>query len=58
MTKKIAVTGGSGKLGRACIDALLEDGWTPFNFDLVPPRQPNCSFTLGFAPEHHWRDRR
>ena len=28
---------------RACIDALLEDGWTPFN--LVPPREPNCSFT-------------
>ena len=45
MSKKIAVTGGSGKLGRACVDALLEDGWTPFNFDLVPPREPKCSFT-------------
>jgi nucleoside-diphosphate-sugar epimerase len=39
MRKKIAVTGGSGKLGRACIDALLDDGWTPFNFDLVAPRE-------------------
>ena len=45
MSKKIAVTGGSGKLGRACIDALLEEGWTPFNFDLVAPRERTCSFT-------------
>ena len=45
MSGKVAVTGGSGKLGRACIDALLEDGWTPFNFDLVPPRDRTCSFT-------------
>jgi nucleoside-diphosphate-sugar epimerase len=45
MSKKIAVTGGSGKLGRVCIDALLDAGWTPFNFDLVPPRERKCSFT-------------
>ncbi|MDA0158634.1 NAD(P)-dependent oxidoreductase [Solirubrobacter ginsenosidimutans] len=37
--------GGSGKLGSACIDALLEDGWTVFNFDLSPPREPKCRFT-------------
>ena len=42
MSGKVAVTGGSGKLGRACIDALLEEGWTPFNFDLVPPRSPGA----------------
>ena len=45
MGNKIAVTGGSGLLGRACIDALLDHGWTPFNFDLVPPRERKCSFT-------------
>jgi nucleoside-diphosphate-sugar epimerase len=45
MSKKIAVTGGSGKLGGACIDALLGEGWTPFNFDLAPPRERKCSFT-------------
>jgi len=45
MSGRVAVTGGSGKLGRACIDALLEEGWTPFNFDLVPPREASCSFT-------------
>ena len=43
--KRIAVTGGSGKLGAACIDALLDDGWTPFNFDLFAPRERRCSFT-------------
>ena len=43
--KRIAVTGGSGKLGAACIDALLDDGWTPFNLDLFAPRERRCSFT-------------
>jgi nucleoside-diphosphate-sugar epimerase len=45
MSKRIAVTGGSGTLGGACIDALLEEGWTPFNFDLAPPRERTCSFS-------------
>jgi nucleoside-diphosphate-sugar epimerase len=45
MSRTIAVTGGSGKLGQGCIDALRDDGWTPFNFDFVPPRKRTCSFT-------------
>lgn len=45
MTKRVAVTGGSGKLGSACIEALLEDGWTVHNFDLAPPAQLSCSYT-------------
>ncbi|MDA0167260.1 NAD(P)-dependent oxidoreductase [Solirubrobacter ginsenosidimutans] len=45
MSKKVAVTGGSGKLGSACVVALVEDGWEVFNFDLAPPREPRCSFT-------------
>lgn len=36
MTRTVAVTGGSGKLGRAVITALLEDGWQVVNFDQVP----------------------
>jgi nucleoside-diphosphate-sugar epimerase len=43
---KVAVTGGSGKLGRAVIHELSEHGYTVFNFDLVPPSSPSpASFT-------------
>jgi nucleoside-diphosphate-sugar epimerase len=34
---KILVTGGSGKLGRACVRDLLEHGHEVVNVDLVPP---------------------
>jgi nucleoside-diphosphate-sugar epimerase len=38
----VAVTGGSGKLGRAVVAALIEEGWTVVNSDRVssPDSQP------------------
>ena len=41
MARTVAVTGGSGKLGRAVVTALIGDGWIVVNFDRVPgTRQP------------------
>jgi nucleoside-diphosphate-sugar epimerase len=37
--KRILVTGGSGKLGRACVKDLLEHGLEVFNADAVPPKR-------------------
>src|SRR5579859_4778207 len=34
---RVAVTGGSGKLGRAVVAELLEHGWEVHNFDQAPP---------------------
>lgn len=42
--KKIVVTGGSGKAGRATIRELLEHGYQVLNIDLLPPREPLCRF--------------
>jgi nucleoside-diphosphate-sugar epimerase len=42
---RIAVTGGSGKLGRAVVEELLEHGYEVTNLDLVPPREPRCPYT-------------
>ena len=36
MDRTVAVTGGSGKLGRAVVAALIDEGWTVVNFDRVP----------------------
>jgi nucleoside-diphosphate-sugar epimerase len=33
---RVAVTGGSGKLGRACVRDLVEHGWEVVNLDLRP----------------------
>ena len=33
---RVAVTGGSGKLGRACVRDLVEHGWDVVNLDRVP----------------------
>ena len=33
---RVAVTGGSGKLGRACVRDLVEHGWEVVNLDRVP----------------------
>ena len=38
MNRTVAVTGGSGKLGRAVVAALIVEGWTVVNFDRVPHR--------------------
>jgi nucleoside-diphosphate-sugar epimerase len=32
--KRVIVTGGSGKVGRACIDELLRHGYEVFNVDI------------------------
>jgi nucleoside-diphosphate-sugar epimerase len=38
--KKIVVTGGSGKAGRAVVRDLLEHGYEVLNVDLMPSREP------------------
>ena len=38
--KKIVVTGGSGKAGRATVRELLEHGYEVLNIDIAPPREP------------------
>jgi nucleoside-diphosphate-sugar epimerase len=43
---KIAVTGGSGKLGRACVKDLLAHGHHVFNVDRAAPQERICPFIL------------
>ncbi len=43
---KIAVTGGSGKLGRACVKDLLAHGYEVFNVDRAAPAERLCPFIL------------
>jgi nucleoside-diphosphate-sugar epimerase len=43
---RVVVTGGSGKLGRACLADLLEHGWDVVNIDRVPPSERVCDFVL------------
>jgi nucleoside-diphosphate-sugar epimerase len=38
----VVVTGGSGKLGRACVWELIEHGYSVTNVDLVPSRAVLC----------------
>ena len=38
----VVVTGGSGKLGRACVRELVEQGYDVTNVDLVPSRDDLC----------------
>jgi nucleoside-diphosphate-sugar epimerase len=40
----VAVTGGSGKLGRAVVAALIEEGWAVVNFDRVPSPDSRVRF--------------
>lgn len=42
---RVLVTGGSGKLGRACVRDLLEHGYSVVNVDVVRPQQNLCPFT-------------
>jgi NAD(P)-dependent dehydrogenase (short-subunit alcohol dehydrogenase family) len=44
MDRTVAVTGGSGKLGRAVVAALIEEGWTVVNFDRVPSPDSRARF--------------
>jgi nucleoside-diphosphate-sugar epimerase len=41
---RVAVTGGSGKLGRAVVAELLEHEYDVVNLDLVPSRDPRAAF--------------
>jgi nucleoside-diphosphate-sugar epimerase len=41
---RVVVTGGSGKLGRACVKDLLSHGYEVLNVDTVPPVKENCPF--------------
>jgi nucleoside-diphosphate-sugar epimerase len=41
---RVVVTGGSGKLGRACVEDLLSHGYEVLNVDTVPPVRENCPF--------------
>jgi nucleoside-diphosphate-sugar epimerase len=42
--QRIIVTGGSGKLGRACVRDLIEHGYEVINADMVPPKESQCPF--------------
>jgi nucleoside-diphosphate-sugar epimerase len=42
--KKVVVTGGSGKAGRAVIKDLVEHGYDVLNVDLLPPRERLCPY--------------
>jgi len=42
---RVAVTGGSGKLGRAVVDDLLSHGYEVHVLDLAPPGNPRARFT-------------
>jgi nucleoside-diphosphate-sugar epimerase len=44
--KKIVVTGGSGKAGRACVDDLLSHGYDVFVVDRVPPSPVKCPWIV------------
>ncbi len=41
---RVVVTGGSGKVGRACVKALIERGYQVFNLDIAPPKEQLCPF--------------
>lgn len=42
---RVAVTGGSGKLGRAVVTELVEHGYDVLNLDLAPPRAAHAPYT-------------
>jgi nucleoside-diphosphate-sugar epimerase len=42
--KRIVVTGGSGKLGRACVQDLIEHGYEVINADIAAPKESRCPF--------------
>jgi nucleoside-diphosphate-sugar epimerase len=44
MTNQVVLTGGSGKLGRACLTELLEHGYSVTNVDVVRPPDDPCPF--------------
>ena len=45
-SKKVVVTGGSGKAGRACVKDLIAHGYQVFNVDSVVPAAEVCPFIV------------
>jgi nucleoside-diphosphate-sugar epimerase len=43
---RVIVTGGSGKVGRACVEELLMHGYEVFNVDTARPARERCRLTL------------
>ena len=41
---RVVVTGGSGKVGRACVEDLLGHGYEVVDVDTVPPAVERCPF--------------
>lgn len=41
---RVVVTGGSGKLGRACVADLVDHGWDVVNVDRAAPAEQLCPF--------------
>lgn len=42
---RVIVTGGSGKLGRAVVNELMDHGHEVWNYDTTPSREPRARFT-------------
>jgi nucleoside-diphosphate-sugar epimerase len=49
---RVVVTGGSGKLGRAVVQELVDHRYEVVNIDAVPPREPICPFTKADLTDH------
>jgi NAD(P)-dependent dehydrogenase (short-subunit alcohol dehydrogenase family) len=47
---RVTVTGGSGKVGRACVEELLQHGYEVFNIDVARPAKERCRFTRSISP--------
>ena len=45
-SKKIVVTGGTGKVGRACVKDLMAHGYQVLNVDSIAPREQLCPFIV------------
>ena len=45
MSKRVAVTGSSGKLGKAVVDHLHDQGWDVVALDQAPPTRPDVRST-------------
>ena len=45
-SKKIVVTGGTGKVGQACVKDLMAHGYQVLNVDSIAPREQLCPFIV------------
>jgi NAD(P)-dependent dehydrogenase (short-subunit alcohol dehydrogenase family) len=42
---RVVITGGSGTVGRARVQELLQHGYDVVNLDVAPPKEQLCRFT-------------